>query len=274
MSQKRQPRGIPVGGEFAANEHDEAALSLAPETGAVAVPDALRDAEMFSGVFQDDSLPSGFHCVAAKVVGIMSVYYFDEDSRIVGRAEDNGGRTNFYSGGGLKGGELTGDVQSIFHNATYGAIRRLPGGEKRPGFVGADASLMGAQDRLREGLFSDRAADSAFIIGVMEGQLSRGVSGKDAYTELRAWSYASQSNPEFRDGIEETIVELYGDTPMADIPKKRPKIAALVRWEDSVSSTGTISASRRRGRMVAAAVLSGQSKWWNLRDRAKEIVEE
>lgn len=30
MSAKRQPAGIPTGGEFAANEHDEASLSLAP----------------------------------------------------------------------------------------------------------------------------------------------------------------------------------------------------------------------------------------------------
>jgi hypothetical protein len=274
MSQKRQPKGIPVGGEFAANEHDEANLSLVAP-GEVTVPaDLVKNADHIGETFQDAVTDSRFHAVSAHVLGVPSTYYFDNDSRIIGRVEHGSRGDRSYVGSRVKGGESVRSQWEISDHASYGAIRRLPGGEKRPGFVGADAGMMHAQEELRAGLFSDRAADSALIIGVMEGHLSRGVPGKDAYAELQAWGYAAQSNPEFYDGMEDTITELYGGIPREDIPKKRPKIAALVRWEDSVSSTGTISASRRRGRMVAAAVLSGQSKWWNLRDRAKEIVEE
>lgn len=239
------------------------------------VPDAItRGAEIVGQPFRDDHTPVGFNGVAAKVLGLTSVYYYDDEGRIVGRVEIHNGRTNYYAGDRLKGGEYVSDDAAIFRSATIGAIQRNPGGDKRPGFVGADRPMLNEQERLRAGLFSDRISDSALIIGVMEGQLSRGVCGKDAYAEVRAWSYASHDvNPEFHEGIEDTIGELYGDTPMTDIPKKRPKIVSIVRWEDSVSSTGTISASRRRGRMVAAAVLSGQSKWWGLRDNAQEIIE-
>lgn len=292
---RRQPKGISTGGEFAHNEHDEASpldayldpsdIGTAAHTAlesiyarpeAAPVPDAIvRGADVVGQPFRDDHTPVGFNGVAAKVLGLTSVYYYDDEGRIVGRIEAQGDRgTHHYAGDRLKGGEYVTDSAAIFRSATIGAIQRNPGGDKRPGFVGADRPLMNEQEKLRAGLFSDRAADSALITGVMEGQLSRGVCGKDAYAEVRAWSYASHSaNPEFHAGIEDAIGELYGDTPMADIPKRRPKIASIMRWEDSVSSTGTVPAARRRGRMVAAAVLSGQSKWWGLRENAQDIIE-
>lgn len=278
MSQKRQPRGVPTGGEFAANQHDESTVALASAPyapHAPAIPAALqRDAEIVGAPFQDVNTPGGFWGAPAKVLGTTSVYYFDESSKIVGRAEIDGGRTSHYRGDRVKGGELVTSTEDIFEGAAMSAIQNSPGGDKRPGFSGADHRLLKERDTLASGLFSDRISDAALIGGVQNGQLSRGVPGKDSVAELNAWRGASRSNPEFNGGIEDAVYDLYFDTPVADIPRKRPGNAGLARWAKSVESTGEVTAARRRGRLVAAAVLSGQSKWWKLRDNPRAVIDD
>lgn len=58
MSQKRQPKGIPVGGEFAANEHDEASSSLSG---------AQRSFEDISHETTDSDIAAGYATVSTEV---------------------------------------------------------------------------------------------------------------------------------------------------------------------------------------------------------------
>lgn len=58
MTQRRQPRGIPVGGEFAANDHDEAMSALQAERDAESVT-GIREPRVISDVARERAIDNG-----------------------------------------------------------------------------------------------------------------------------------------------------------------------------------------------------------------------